>query len=214
MSLIPERRPEDILSGVARVTLAGTEYRLPPLFWDANEEWNASLDGRLRGLLGALEAAGDDYGALLTHLTSEPTALLDALVAYDYSGVLPDKATIRASCSINEVLVAVLGVWRAANPLVDAAILGLNEWTASTLSAVLSGLQGPTDGVPATSEDTSPPNNLSPSSMSPTSGKRTSSNGKSRRSASATSSPTTRRPRSGGGPARSQAAAEQPAVAH
>lgn len=208
MTLIPERSPTDIAFGVARVILGGQAYHLPALAWRAADEWEAAMYGETRAFITALEDAGDDTTAILARLRSEPERLLDALMAYDTTGVLPSRDVILDTASKSEVLVALLGVWRAANPLVDAGIEAMGtDLTSSLLFALLSTQPVPTAGPPDTSESTRPRNGSSPTSTSGRSATKTSSTRPSKPRGSATSSRATTRRTNGG------AAAPRPSTA-
>jgi hypothetical protein len=124
-SIMGPRPVEAILAGRARVTLAGQEYVLPDLPNRANREWLASLDELVSSSLTGLDNAGDDIPAILVTLKGASEALLDALVAYDKSGVLPSRDVLDDTATPSEILYAVMGVWQAANPLVGIALAGV-----------------------------------------------------------------------------------------
>jgi hypothetical protein len=125
-SLLPPRSIEDILAERVRLVIGGEVYDLPALVIEKNDEWKASLEADLTGMLAALDEAGNDVGSIVATLSQEPTRLLNLLRSYDATGVLPDDATIRASMTPIGILRAVLEVWRAANPLVDIAVAGMS----------------------------------------------------------------------------------------
>jgi hypothetical protein len=193
MTILPERAPADILSGVARVTLGDRTYVLRALPRRQAAEWNASIDGRLHSLLGGLDEAGNDVSTILPLLVAEPDALFDSLLTYDRDGILP-RDLIDETATNNEILVAVLEVWRAANPFVDAALGALRlAPMLSTLFAPSSTPPAPGAGPPDTSTATKPTNGSSPTSTPPRNGTRPSSATGSKRRGSGRSSPTTPR---------------------
>lgn len=119
----------DILSRVVRFSLGGTEYVLPVRSIKANREWKATLDERTTGLLSGLEASGNDLSAIFGLLAAQIDDLIDMLLAYDTTDVLPTKDAIESiepDASL-DVLQAVREVWRAANPLVDTTMQSLME---------------------------------------------------------------------------------------
>jgi len=113
----PTRSAEDILAGRVRVLLGGVVYELPVLARGASRAWRERLDERFARLGSLLEAAADDASQVLTLLLAETDAMLDMLVAYDQTGVLPDRDALDAIASDAEILRSVIEVWRAANPL-------------------------------------------------------------------------------------------------
>lgn len=140
LDLLGNGRPAgDILSRTVRVTLGGTEYALPVRSIKANREWIAQVNSQTVALLKGLDTSGDDLGALMGLLGGQIDPLLDLLIAYDHTNVLPSKDEIEAiepDASV-DVLQAVQGVWRAANPLVGTAIasMTMGEALASDSSA-------------------------------------------------------------------------------
>lgn len=124
IDVFAERPAGDILSRVVRVTLGGQEYALPVRSIRANREWKQQLDAEIAGLINGLDAAGDDYAAILGMLAGQTDALLTMLLSYDESGVLPTREAIEElepDASV-DVLNAVREVWRAANPLVAMTV--------------------------------------------------------------------------------------------
>ncbi|HEX5013017.1 MAG TPA: hypothetical protein VFV72_02575 [Candidatus Limnocylindrales bacterium] len=141
IDLFNGRPAEDILSRTVRVTLAGREYELAVLTIAGNKRWKASLDKRLTGMLNGLEALPDnDVGTIFNLLNSQVDALLDLLVEYDTTGVLPPRDVLEETVYESELLVAVREVWRAANPFavasLEAATIALqpNDLSAPTSS--------------------------------------------------------------------------------
>ena len=125
-SLLPPRSIEDILFERVRLVIGGEVYDLPALVIEENERWKAELDTELSGLLGALDTAGDDVSTIVGLLTQKPDRLIGLLRSYDVTGVLPDDQTIQKQMTPMSLFRAVLEVWRAANPLVDIGLAGIN----------------------------------------------------------------------------------------
>jgi hypothetical protein len=118
------RPAEDVLSRVVRITLGGTEYQLPVRSIRANRDWKERLDSTTTGLLTALDVSEDDLAAIYAALASQTDSLIDLLLSYDNSGVLPTRDELEAiepDVSL-DVLAAVREVWRAANPLVAKSL--------------------------------------------------------------------------------------------
>lgn len=142
-SFLPERAIEDIVAERVRLTIGGEEYILPAKVVEDNEAWLASLNADFRGLMDALDKAGDDTSTIVALLTRDPDWLIDHLISYDHTGVLPDKATIRKGMTPIKLLMAVGEVWRAANPLVDIAAAAL---TMDSLMALTGPVASPRTG--------------------------------------------------------------------
>jgi hypothetical protein len=128
LDLLGNGRPAgDILSRTVRITLGGKEYSLPVRSIKANREWLAKVNGQTVALLKGLDTSGDDLGALMGLLGNQIDPLIDLLLAYDSEGVLPTRdeiESIEPDASL-DVLEAVQGVWRAANPLVGTSITSM-----------------------------------------------------------------------------------------
>lgn len=126
-SLLPTRTVGDILAGRVRLRVGVDVIDLPVLPIARNEAWKERLDATMAGLL---ERATDDAdpGQVLDALAADTGPFLDLLYAYDRDGVLPDREVIRETWTELDLLLAVLEVWRAANPLVD---VGLGAWSAT-----------------------------------------------------------------------------------
>ena len=123
-SFAPPRSVEDILAERVRLVIGGEAYVLPALSIAANEAWKAGLEGDFVNLMTALQTAGDDVPAIVAILTRDPDWLIDHLIGYDRSGILPDRAHLREGLTPLGVLRAVVEVWQAANPLADIGTLG------------------------------------------------------------------------------------------
>jgi hypothetical protein len=134
-SFLPERTIEDMIAERVRLTIGGEVYILPAKVVEDNEVWLSGLNGDFRGLMEALSKSGDDYSVVVGLLTRDPDWLIDHLISYDHTGVLPDKAVIRKSLTPIKLLMAVAEVWRAANPLVDIALAAMTMDTLLALTA-------------------------------------------------------------------------------
>lgn len=175
------RPAEAILGRTVTVTLGGTRYVLPVLTIAGNRRWNAELDAETAELVDGLTASGDDVGAILARLATQPEKLGDLLYAYDTSGVLPPRAELEEVAYEDELMAAVQGVWQAANPL---AVMALTMAAATTTSAS----SPPTNGSPPSTAGPRPKSKTSSrtSNSSPTSTRRRTG---SRRAPASTSSP-------------------------
>ena len=203
-ALLPERSAEDLIGGIVRVRLGSAEYALPELPMDATDEWAASIDGSLSGLLDMIDRLGEsaDLAGLFTQARAFEAQLLDALVAYDRSGVLPDRSALRSTVTHTQVLFAVMGVWATTASPLGALVVGLVRSLPTTSGsselAATSGSLASLAGIRSTSGDDSPMASSSTPSRTPSGDSTTSSSDPSKRRARATSSPTTRR-RTGAG---------------
>lgn len=149
---MPERSAADILAGRIRVILGGLPYDLPVLPRGASKRWIESLDSQYRTLALALDVAGDDMPRILTMVGAHQDALLDMLISYDQTGVLPPRDHLDEYATDAEILRAVIEVWRAANPLVATlAEMATDEPTAGSSRERPSSPPMPTAGVPTTS---------------------------------------------------------------
>jgi hypothetical protein len=124
-SLAPTRSAEDILSGRVRLAVGEEHYDLPALPIKENRLWKADIDSRLQMLIGGIDAAGTDTGTILALLTDASDQLMDLLLSYDQSHVLPDREVLEATMTEPQLLTAVLEVWAAANPLVGMGLAAL-----------------------------------------------------------------------------------------
>lgn len=144
------RSASDILGRVVRVTLGGQDYALPVRSIRANREWRASLDARTASLLGGLTEAGNDKADIFAVLAGQVDLLIDMLVSYDTSGVLPTREAIEdfePDASV-DVLTAVREVWAASSPLVATALAEMMKTQASDSSAPMSSPASPTAFAP------------------------------------------------------------------
>jgi hypothetical protein len=121
-SLSPTRSAEDILSGRVRLVIGEAVYDLPALPITKNRLWKEDIDTRLTLLIGGLDAAGTDTAAILTLLSAASDQLMDLLLSYDQSRVLPPREELEEVMTEAQLLSAVLEVWTAANPLVGMGL--------------------------------------------------------------------------------------------
>jgi hypothetical protein len=161
---LPTRSASDILAGRIRVVLGGVGYELPVLPRRASREWLESLDARFAAIAEELDQAADDKPRILALLAGQTTGLLYALRAYDQTGVLPDPAYIDDFATDSEILVAMVEVWRAANPLAATLVAGIPDETTDGIPPGLpSSSPLPTGGSPDISTGTSRMSSSSPS---------------------------------------------------
>ena len=128
---LPDRSAEDIFAGRIRLNLGGTEYVLPTLVIEDEEAWLAKMESSpLAAVLG--NAVSDSEAVLALMASSTATVpILDALYAYDTSGVLPPREELRRSARPIEAVRALLEVWQAAHPLLGISLLGMQEMSRS-----------------------------------------------------------------------------------
>ena len=183
-----------MLRGLARFELGGSEYVLRTLPIEDNETWLTRIDAQLSGLLSGLEGDDVDMGGILSMLAVQVTDLVLVLADYDRENVLGGVAAIRKVGRPHEILLAVVAVWRAANPLVDIALAGMAASVTAGMSSDPTSSSPPsTDGASQTSDDGSLPSSSSGISMLRQIVDGSSSTPRSKRSAPERSSPTTRR---------------------
>jgi hypothetical protein len=127
-SLVPVRTVEEIVGGQVPIMLGRTRYVLPELPMAQTDAWAESMDERLRGLLSVVDTL--DEGQLMPLFeaaTSFQDELLESLVAYDSTGVLPSIDDIRGLATHTEVLLAALGVWSSTkSPLAGIVVTFLS----------------------------------------------------------------------------------------
>lgn len=146
----------DVFSETVRIRVGQDVYVLPVLPIRENREWKGSMEAVMIGFLADAAREGDDQGAVLTALARDPAPLLDLLVSYDRSGVLPPRDVLEATMTDVGLIVAVMEVWRAANPLVDTGLAWIETGPPdqSDTPEPMSGPPPTTDGRP----DASRPN--------------------------------------------------------
>lgn len=162
LETLPTRTAADILRGRIRVVLGGSAYELRVLPRRASREWLGKLDADFAGLAGALDAAADDKPKILELLASRSDRLLAILREYDVDGVLPAPEFLDEFATDPEIVIAVVEVWRAANPLAAMLAEAASEETNGTSSEQPTPSLSPTDGGPITSTSESPTSNSSP----------------------------------------------------
>jgi hypothetical protein len=150
-SAMPHRTAQDALAGRVRVLLAGTEHAIPVLTRAASREWLRELDAKWGALPGILEAAGDDVDRSVAMLLQHTDAMLDSLIAYDRSGVLPPRDELDSDATDAEILQATVECWLAANPLAASIVGAMENETNGTSPVPPSSALTHTAGVPTTS---------------------------------------------------------------
>lgn len=128
--ILPARTPGDVLAGVVRVRLGGVDYTLPVLTIAENREWQAALDATLGRSIA--DVPGDDAGGMIEAAMATTDGLLDQLIAYDRTGVLPSREQIEATARPHELLMATLEVWAAASPLLGMALANMTASATTT----------------------------------------------------------------------------------
>ncbi len=132
------RTVEDVLAGRLRVTLGGEVYDLPVRSIASNRRWVESLDAEMGSLLSAINSAGEDYQAIAAALMGiGAEELLDLVIAYDETGVLPPKEVLEETTQPHEALRAVAGIRRVQNPLADAGLAAASSAIAGMSSPAL-----------------------------------------------------------------------------
>jgi hypothetical protein len=132
--LLPARSVEDILAERVRLAVGGREFILPSLNLDDTDDWLNQINGEVAGLLASVNDDAD-LGSLLVQLQARQDGLLDLLIAYDKTNVLPERDQLRKGLTPLGHIKAVLEVWRAANPLVDIALSGLSTSGLATIAS-------------------------------------------------------------------------------
>ena len=109
-----------------------------------------SNDARFAAIASELDEAADDTPRILALLAGQTDGLGEMLRAYDQSGVLPDPAYMDEFVTDAEVLVAMVEVWRAANPLVATLVEAGDETMDGTSPGRPTSSPLPTAGAPTT----------------------------------------------------------------
>lgn len=117
--LNPERSVEDILAGRLRLTFGEKTFDLPVLSIAANRRWREGMEARLQPLVNA--TGSNSVTRILKALTAADDALLDLVLSYDETHVLPDKAELEELARPADALRALLEVRAAANPLLGVS---------------------------------------------------------------------------------------------
>jgi hypothetical protein len=144
---LPERSASDIIAGRIRVVLANVPYDLPVLPRGASRRWLETLDTSYLALGAVLEEAGDDTPAILAAIYAQQDALLDMLLSYDETGVLPAREHLDEYATDAEIFRAVVEVWRAAHPLAATLATGGPSTTSGTTPEPPSSSPMPTAGT-------------------------------------------------------------------
>lgn len=147
---LPERSAADIIAGRIRVVLGNVPYELPVLPRGASKRWLDELDSGYVALGAALDEAGNDTPSLIAAVYSQQDALLDMLLSYDQTHVLPERSHLAEYATDAEIFRAVVEVWRAANPLADI-LTGTAATTDGSPPGQPSSSPGSTAGTPSTS---------------------------------------------------------------
>ena len=148
---LPHRTAADALAGRVRLLLGSTEYELPVLSRGASRKWLAEMDAKWGALPGMLEATSDNVDEAVRVLREHTDQMLDALLAYDQSGVLPPRSELDDATTDAEILQATVECWLAANPLAASIVGAMESGTDGTSPVPQSSVPTPTAGVPTTS---------------------------------------------------------------
>lgn len=124
-TFLPPRPVEDILAERVRLVIGGEVYSLPVLTISENRAWKERSDAEL-GLFVAGLSFSDDLGTTLEAFDGYDSTLMDLLISYDTTGVLPARETIEDGLTPLGLFRAVCEVWRAARPLADIARTGMS----------------------------------------------------------------------------------------
>lgn len=151
---LPTRSAADILSGRIRIILGGLPYDLPVLPRRASREWLEALDARFAHIASELDEAADDKPRILSMLAGQQSDLLAMLRAYDQTNVLPDAQYVDDFVTDAEILVAMVEVWRAANPLAATLVEAADEPTGGISSEQQNTSEPTTAGLPTMSTGT------------------------------------------------------------
>lgn len=128
LTTLAVRRPvEEILAGRIRLRIGDQYYTLPTLSLRKNREWKENLDAQLTDLLSGLQHAENNIPLVLDLLTAAPDKLLDLLIAYDSTNVLPTRDELEDLLNEADLIRLVMEVWAAANPLVAIGLGSAGE---------------------------------------------------------------------------------------
>lgn len=147
----PNRSAADALAGRVRILMGGVMYELPVLPRGASRAWLAELDAKWGALPGMLQATEDNVDEAVRLLGEHTDAMLDALLAYDQTAILPPRADLDAACTDAEILQATVECWLAANPLAASIVAAMGSETPGTSPEPPSSVPTLTAGVPSTS---------------------------------------------------------------
>lgn len=96
------------------IVLGGEPYRLPVLSMRRNREWSEKYSAVLSGIVDGI-GEPKNLTEVAAIVNSHATSFMDMLIAYDYSGVLPDREWIDTHATDGEVYSAIQQV-TVANP--------------------------------------------------------------------------------------------------
>lgn len=131
----PARSVEDVLAGRLRLSLGGEVYVLPVRSIAENRVWVESVEARLGAQTAALADATDLAQAALALGAVTAEQMLELVLSYDVSGILPDYETAEAVVRPHELLAAVPLIGRVRHPLADLAV-AIAEAEASRMSGL------------------------------------------------------------------------------
>jgi hypothetical protein len=105
------------------IVLGGEPYRLPVLSMRLNREWQQTF---AHGLTTLVDGIGQPktFEEVATAVAGQSEMLMDMLIAYDHSRVLPDRDWIDSHATDREVYEAIQKVADVASPL-GSNLLGL-----------------------------------------------------------------------------------------
>jgi hypothetical protein len=133
-NLLPPRSVEDILAERVRLVVDGQTYDLPVLPIAENRAWKERMDLELGYLLMKITTE-DDNAAILNMFDGADAVWWELLTSYDATGVLPSRQEIERTETPMWLIRAVLEVWRAARPLADIALAGMESATPAPRTA-------------------------------------------------------------------------------
>lgn len=120
-NLLPERSVEDVLAGVLRMKLGGTEFQVPVLVIEKADAWRDQLAKDFAEVIGALDSKTDPAG-VLSFMASQTPKMLSLLRLYDAGAALPDDEWLRRNATEPEVLRAFMLTLAASFPFIAAAL--------------------------------------------------------------------------------------------
>ena len=130
--LLAPRSVEDILAERIRLDIGGQVVDLPVLTIRENRVWKEQMDLQLGYLLLRITLE-DDGDKILSLFDSADGVFLDLLIAYDRDGRLPPRDVLEDRLTQMGLVRAVLEVWRAARPLADIALIGMETTSPSSM---------------------------------------------------------------------------------
>ena len=124
-TILPPRPVEDILAERVRLLIGGEVFDLPVLTIAENRAWKERSDREL-GLFIATITLTDDLSEVMERFDGYDDTLMNLLLSYDSTGVLPPREVIEEGLTPLGLFRAVCEVWRAARPLADIARTGMS----------------------------------------------------------------------------------------